>query len=232
MAFPGRWRLEPRERRLLSCPPPHLAGIARWTALLPGSIQEREHLCRASKWAWRFRLHTVMRFAFRFSSGRVSFFHTETLPRQLFHSFAATRTRLLRFGDRIYPILCDDAHACVATQPFMLSPCPSSAASSSSLSNGNASYGGYDPMKAYAAFFLTQAYRFMGSGYQVESFITAVCEAATMRSGSTVLVDVGAAPYGDRGGDMAHTLTCVIFLLFETEMHLFCACPCGCMLWC
>ena len=82
----------------------------------------------------------------------------------------------------------------------MSTPCASSAAS----------YGGYNPIKAYAAFFLTQAYRFMGSGYQVESFITAVCQAATMRSGPTVLVDVGAAPYGDRGGDMAHTLTCAI----------------------
>ena len=231
MAFLGRWRLEPRERRLLSCPPPHLAVESHGGRRSSPGLFRRESTCVEPVNGHGGSASTLLRLRFVLAV-RVSFSHTETLPRQLFHSFAATRTRLLRFGDRIYPTLCDDAHACVATQPFMLSPCPSSAASSSSLSNGNASYGGYDPMKAYAAFFLTQANRFMGSGYQVESFITAVCEAATTRSGSTVLVDVGAAPYGDRGGDMAHTLTCVIFLLFEAEMHLFCACPCGCMLWC
>lgn len=85
----------------------------------------------------------------------------------------------------------------------MFSPCPLSSVAPSSLANAT-----YDSSKAYAAFFLTQAYRFEGSGYQVESFITAACETtARSRTRPTVLVDVGAAPYGERGGDMAHTLT-------------------------
>lgn len=72
---------------------------------------------------------------------------------------------------------------------------------------------------AYAAFFLTGKGQFWGSAFHVEQFIDAVKEASdkAFRSSSvnvnggsansSVLIDVGAAPYNTVGGDISHVLT-------------------------
>jgi FkbM family methyltransferase len=64
---------------------------------------------------------------------------------------------------------------------------------------------------AAAAFFLTGRAQFWGSAFHLENFIETVHDVAETvqhrpRNG-TVLVDVGAAPYNTKGGDITHVLT-------------------------
>ena len=89
----------------------------------------------------------------------------------------------------------------MSSSQLRMSRCPADFAAFSSPSES--------ARAAYAAFFLTQRARFWGSGFHVESFIASVCESISesSSSASTVLVDVGAGPYGDAGGDMSHVLT-------------------------